>query len=205
MIEAAYFYTRSDFENAARREGFSNFQRCLDKQGQPTDEYADSTIQRMYRVWLSVAHPNHIQGRRPVIWASVRHGRVVQLSERKPTAPGEPGWELLEAKGYTSPVPLFLSAAKASPSAVAVVNERQRQVTQKRYTTDRDDQYTGGELALAAASYALAAVGRLDEAKQVWPWGEYPIKAKSPVAGLVKSGALVIAELERLARVEQAQ
>lgn len=203
MIEEGFFFTRRDFESAARRQGYTMFSRALDKQGQPTDEYASNEIQRAYQIWLAAAHPAHLQGRRPVAWAAVRYGRLVQLSQRKPTGPGEPGWNDLEAKGYEPPTPVFLTPAKASPSAVFVVNERQRQVTQKRISPEHDDQWTGGELALAAASYALAACGRDSEAKAVWPWGERPIKAKSPVAALVKAGALVIAELERRQRAEQ--
>lgn len=202
-MNGGLWFTRMDFEQAARREGFSNFQRCLDKEGQPTDEYADSVVQRMYRVWLSVAHPVNEHGRRPAMWAAICNGRAVRLSANKPTGPGEPGWELLEAKGYEPPVPLFLSAPKPSPSGMAVICERQRQITQKRYTPERDDLYTDGELALAAAGYALASAGRHGDAERVWPWPNYPLRAKNPVAALVKAGGVIIAELERRARAGQ--
>lgn len=85
--------------------------------------------------------------------------------------------------------------------------ERLAQITREGYTTEHDDAHTGGELAQAAAGYAYAGplVAR-DERNQVqgfmlWPW---PIETWKPGlyrSNLLRTGALVLAELERLDRL----
>lgn len=72
-----------------------------------------------------------------------------------------------------------------------------------------DDAYVDGELANAAASYATTLVG---PSEQAWPesWGPCPRMAATPttdpaevdarVTDLVRAGALILAELERVLR-----
>lgn len=85
-------------------------------------------------------------------------------------------------------------------SAVSdVLAERRRQVTSEGYTHEQDDRYTDGELREAAACYLVAEVspGLVPE---LWPW---PAKYWKPTIlrrDLVKAGALILAEIERLDR-----
>lgn len=93
-----------------------------------------------------------------------------------------------------------------------VVNERQRQQLVEGYTTDRDDSYTYGELAGAAACYARHVNGRswvfgsnpddyqAEPMPDSWPWDEEHWKPKSPRQDLVRAAALIIAEIERIDR-----
>lgn len=90
--------------------------------------------------------------------------------------------------------------------AYEVEFERRRQVEAEGYSSDRDDGYVNGELARAAAAYAL--VGNMVGAPayiapiQLWPWSSDTLKA-DPIelrGNLVKAGALVLAEIERIDR-----
>ncbi len=94
-----------------------------------------------------------------------------------------------------------------------IVAERVRQQTEEGRTPDWDDRHTTGGLARAAACYALTAGGReskadllydpLKEQVQVWwPWDDAAFKPTpaDPMRDLERAGALVLAEMERLAR-----
>jgi hypothetical protein len=92
---------------------------------------------------------------------------------------------------------------------IAIRWERLRQRADEDFSDYRDDQYVHGELASAAACYA--APPRFREAftrlLAVWPWS--PSKWKPTphdrVRELVKAGALIVAEIERLQRAESAR
>jgi hypothetical protein len=77
----------------------------------------------------------------------------------------------------------------------AVVKERLRQIEQEGWTPDHDQEHAGGELAKAAACYAAGqpVVG-------LWPNG-WDFKETDKYRMLAKSGALVMAELERIDRL----
>lgn len=111
----------------------------------------------------------------------------------------------------------------ASSAALDVLAERQRQINAEGWTPEHDDEHDGGELAVAAAAYALHAADHLhpqsqgdggDKAPTCWPWhnaiagrGEGPEKSEpawwkpgKPRRNLIKAAALIIAEIERLDR-----
>ena len=113
-------------------------------------------------------------------------------------------------------------------AASDILAERQRQITAEGWTPDHDAEHDGGELAAAGAAYALHAVDHLhpysqgdggDEAPGCWPWrnevagrGEGPVRTEpawwkpgAPRRNLIKAGALILAEIERLDRSEQAK
>lgn len=93
-----------------------------------------------------------------------------------------------------------------SQAARDVLAERQRQVTAEGWTPGHDDQHAEGELAAAATAYAFnaATAGRYYAHDPIWfwPWGDGSWKPTTPRRDLVKAGALILAEIERLDRAE---
>lgn len=83
-----------------------------------------------------------------------------------------------------------------------VLAERQRQVSVEGWTPDHDDAHDDGSLACAASCYACAAAG-LADAERDWPWNG-GFKPADPRRMLVKAGALILAEIERLDRMVRA-
>lgn len=93
--------------------------------------------------------------------------------------------------------------------------ERNRQQEFEGFTTEYDDRYTAGELAMAAATYAMPHEHRMALSHEkteemgwppeTWPWDE-PFWKPTPddrVRELVKAGALIVAEIERLLRAKR--
>lgn len=91
--------------------------------------------------------------------------------------------------------------------------ERNRQICVKKRTSKHDDKHFSGELACAAACYTLGEriqsfrgfltdVGFEHEPRimSVWPWSHNSWKPKSRIRNLVKAGALIAAEIDRLQR-----
>lgn len=88
-------------------------------------------------------------------------------------------------------------------AALDVLAERRRQVEAESRTPAHDDEYSGGELACAAACYAFNAAypgSRL--LRTFWPWSESWWKPTTARRDLVKSAALALAEIERQDRIE---
>jgi hypothetical protein len=112
----------------------------------------------------------------------------------------------------------------ASKSGVELIAaERRRQVEAEGWTPEHDDQHEGAELAHAAALYALPADARqpvingwatsvtVDLVCYLWPWWESQVRGpdwalwwkptpEDRVRELVKAGALIAAEIDRLQR-----
>lgn len=95
-----------------------------------------------------------------------------------------------------------------------IAEERNRQMSQEGWHPEHDDGHTKGQMAGAAAVYALEACGfenphcielkREDVTHPVrlWPWSDYWWKpAPDPIRDLVKAGALIAAEIDRLQRL----
>lgn len=98
--------------------------------------------------------------------------------------------------------------------------ERERQITEEGWTPDHDDHHDDGALAKAASCYAMCAgVGLAVSAggethyafpssgyrnatcpKPLWPWQVKWWKPKDPRRDLVRAGALIVAEIERIDR-----
>lgn len=74
--------------------------------------------------------------------------------------------------------------------------ERQRQISEEGYTAEHDREHEHGELARAAGVYALRAAGT-DGYPGTWPPG-WRCKSGTPMEMLVKAGALIAAEIDRL-------
>lgn len=92
-----------------------------------------------------------------------------------------------------------------------IATERQRQIDVEGWTTSHDDDHGNAQLARAAAAYAIhtAAETYVDPlsrlrvqnfAKEAWPWADDWFKPGDARRNLVKAGALIAAEIERLDR-----
>lgn len=97
-------------------------------------------------------------------------------------------------------------AAGGQAAVHDVLGERQRQVTVEGWTPERDDAYSDGQLAVAAGYYALACgfpheqdIG-MGHTPEYWPWQEHWWKPRTARENLVRAGALILAEIERLDR-----
>lgn len=93
------------------------------------------------------------------------------------------------------------------PTGVELIAlERQRQIAEEGYTAHHDDEHEyDGQMAQAAACYALPESLRgYDHFKGVrmWPWDKRYWKPRpdNRVAELIKAGALIAAEIDRLQR-----
>lgn len=88
--------------------------------------------------------------------------------------------------------------------AEKIVRERQRQITEEGYTHKHDQGHTAGELARAAACYTDFVAeqlegGHWDEPHPFWPWDpRYWKPGPDEVSTLVKAGALIAAEIDRI-------
>lgn len=91
-----------------------------------------------------------------------------------------------------------------SPVSLAIADiltERRRQISGEGWTPVHDDEHVDGQIAEAAAAYAYYAhEPSYDIAPSMWPWGATAWKHTEPRRNLVKAGALIIAELERIDR-----
>jgi len=90
-----------------------------------------------------------------------------------------------------------------------VAAERQRQIEKEGYTPEHDDGHDNFSLCRAAAAYCVAASGAWRgsgitsmRAPMYWPWEDAAWKPTYGRRDLVKAGALILAEIERLDRVE---
>ncbi|MCK0743599.1 hypothetical protein [Chromohalobacter nigrandesensis] len=103
-----------------------------------------------------------------------------------------------------------------------VYRERMRQLSTEGFSRERDDGYVNGQLGYAAASYAFVAslpekqrgrvtgIYSLDNniiLRDMWPgsWSKKWWKPRDRRRDLVKAGALILAEIERLDRAAARQ
>lgn len=89
--------------------------------------------------------------------------------------------------------------------------ERRRQVEAEGWTPEHDDAHSHGQMARAAACYALAGSSAPNDGTAAllvslaWPWDEQWWKPTSARRDLVKACALGLAEIERLDRAAASQ
>lgn len=96
-----------------------------------------------------------------------------------------------------------------------IAQERRRQVTDEQFSAERDDAYTTGQLSQAAAAYATVGSATIRGASAEefpadmmhgegeWPddWdAEWWKPSDDPIRNLVKAGALIAAEIDRMLR-----
>jgi len=94
-------------------------------------------------------------------------------------------------------------------AAADVLAERQRQVCVEGWTPEHDDEHSHGELGLAASCYAEEGPSPYGHSYPTcpgrWPWSADHWKPKDYRSNLVRAGALILAEIERLDRAADEQ
>jgi len=95
-----------------------------------------------------------------------------------------------------------IGAALATAAANDVLAERERQKSAEGWTPEHDDEHDDGSLAQAAACYLLNAQSIPFSCgnSTIWPWAREWWKPKDRRRDLVRAGALILAEIERLDR-----
>lgn len=88
-----------------------------------------------------------------------------------------------------------MSSEPSERVAAELVAERRRQIEAEGWTPYHDDEHGNGELARAAACYALGKI-----LNGYWPWSPRWWKPKDRRRDLIRAGALIVAEIERLDR-----
>ncbi|MGT2507883.1 hypothetical protein [Cupriavidus basilensis] len=90
----------------------------------------------------------------------------------------------------------------STAAARDVLAERSRQVEAEGWTPEHDDEHADGGLAKAAATYAMHGSGTNADwlLSYWWPWDAEWWKPTDQRRSLVKAGALILAEIERLDR-----
>lgn len=93
-----------------------------------------------------------------------------------------------------------------------IAEERKRQIEVEGWTSENDDLYTEGQLAIAGATYALPASDRNRLSRRVYSTGTpimFPFFYKwwkptpdDRIRELAKAGALIAAEIDRLQRIK---
>lgn len=101
---------------------------------------------------------------------------------------------------------MLAKARVLSKAESDVLDERTRQQIVEGWTPEHDDQHEVGEMASAAACYAANAGGFVWQGGwpgEVWPWSREWWKPTNSRRDLVKAGALILAEIERIDRAER--
>jgi len=103
------------------------------------------------------------------------------------------GWQLSEER-------VAGLRAQLEGGAGLIATERQRQIDVEGWTPDHDDGQARDEIARAAAQYAIPTYLR---GVSLWPWGSewWKPTPSDRVKELVKAGALIAAEIDRLQRL----
>lgn len=87
-----------------------------------------------------------------------------------------------------------------SRAATDIAEERRRQVAQEGHKPDHDDEHGRGEIEQAAAAYAWQA--GTGDGDHMWPWEATTWKPTNARRDLVKAGALIVAAIERIDRID---
>ncbi|HFK2304389.1 TPA: hypothetical protein ACGXSD_003375 [Pseudomonas aeruginosa] len=145
---------------------------------------------------------------------------IVQLLSEFDDEEAESHWEAIMAySDFRTSDALFhaaelLAAApgKSVPQAwLDVQAERRRQIEAEGWTPEHDDAHSHGQMARAAACYALAGSSAPNDGTAAllvslaWPWDEQWWKPSTARRDMVKACALALAEIERLDRAAASQ
>lgn len=87
--------------------------------------------------------------------------------------------------------------------AELIALERKRQVEGEQWDQSHDDNHIFHELAIAAGCYALPPTIGTRTEHWPWDWGWWKPEPDNRIRELVKAGALIAAEIDRLQRMEK--
>lgn len=89
-----------------------------------------------------------------------------------------------------------------SLGAILISDERTRQIVVEGWSYSHDDEHQDGELLKAAICYLNAANrNHRPSCPPTWPWDASWWKPKDRISNLVRAGALIAAEIDRLKRI----
>ena len=93
-----------------------------------------------------------------------------------------------------------------------IAEERQRQIDKEGWTAEHDDGHYAFELTRAAATYLVNTIEKEVDcgvmgrhvlaaaANALWPWDPNDHKPKRTLKNLIRAGALIAAEIDRIQR-----
>ncbi|EOW6999271.1 TPA: hypothetical protein ACRMT8_002278 [Pseudomonas aeruginosa] len=121
-------------------------------------------------------------------------------------------WELRNSVAARIEKLIAAAPGNSVPQAwLDVQAERRRQITAEGWTPEHDDEHADGQMARAAACYALAGSSAPNDGTAAllvslaWPWDEQWWKPSTARRDMVKACALALAEIERLDRAAASQ
>jgi hypothetical protein len=152
------------------------------------------------------------EGQRAAIYHDDKRRKMMaHMDDKAPaTEPVSVGFDL--ATGSDQAVATIFNPTRATLDVLA---ERHRQISEEGWTPEHDDQHLNGDMALAAATYAVAStypdtalkwvkrpyhLNNIRRLADLWPWEVGWWKPGTARRMLVKAGALILAEIERLDR-----
>lgn len=92
-------------------------------------------------------------------------------------------------------------SAEVTDAARDVLCERRRQVEQEGWTPEHDEKHRDHELSCAAGCYAMHTLAYpAGDPPPAWPWAADWWKPTTHRRNLVKAGALILAEIEKIDR-----
>jgi hypothetical protein len=171
----------------------------------PANQRLDSAIDRARALLSATPAP---QPAAPIINHDDRLPCDVRLPPATTIAKGCTYGTLLNALSLEGR-PSFEEAENAAPVEVSaaardVLAERERQQSGEGRSIGGDDAYTDGQLARAATAYCQSGSGWLYSDVRIspaaWPFPDAWWKPKGKRRDLVRAGALILAEIERLDR-----
>lgn len=114
----------------------------------------------------------------------------------------------MQSEGWYTTANVLAEAADAvvDGALLEIQQERRRQIESEGWSIAHDDAHDSGELAQAAATYALASKKGsywASQWRELWPWETEWFKPRDRRRDLIRAAALIVAEVERLDRASK--
>lgn len=189
--------------------------RLLDRAERIADWLENASMRRSaadVRSLIAAARRAQPEGEAPqavIADAPTAVSRVKELMSAQHAESGAPSHETIVREGSNLVCTACGTSAPGTPeapqtaAACDVLAERQRQVEVEGWESSADDRYSEGELVMAAVCYAMNGDDAASPVPYAWPWDKKWWKPGSDRRNLVKAGALILADIERLDRAAQ--